>query len=64
MERKKAEVAEDVVEAVEETAEAPKRGKSKEREEFEKIIEAYKARNPEKYELKKDELAKKLANIK
>lgn len=31
---------------------------------FEKIIEAYKKSNPKKYEIKKDELAKKLAAIK
>lgn len=32
--------------------------------EFEKIIENYKKENPAKYELKKDELAKKLAALK
>ena len=33
-------------------------------EAFEKLIEAYKKSNPKKYEIKKDELAKKLAAIK
>ena len=32
--------------------------------EMQKIIEAYKVRNPKKYELKKEELAKKLAALK
>lgn len=30
---------------------------------FEKVIEVYKKTNPKKYELKKDELAKKLAAL-
>jgi hypothetical protein len=33
-------------------------------EELEQIIEAYKKSNPVKYELKKEELAKKLAALK
>jgi hypothetical protein len=31
------------------------------REDFEELMEAYKKRNPVKYELKKEEFAKKLA---
>jgi hypothetical protein len=33
-------------------------------DEMERIIEVYKERNPQKYEAKKDELAKKLAALK
>ena len=43
---------------------AEKETKSAEKLAFEKLIEVYKKQNPAKYELKKEELAKKLAGIK
>jgi hypothetical protein len=39
-------------------------GASQRRKDFQRIIDAYKAQNPAKYELKKAELEKKLAAIK
>lgn len=51
------------VDSVEEVVEAPKKGKSEAYLKLEAVIEAYKLSNPAKYELKKDELAKKLAAL-
>jgi len=58
-------MAKDKVETVEveEVVDAPKKEKSQAYLQLEAIIEAYKVSNPAKYELKKDELARKLAAL-
>jgi len=52
------------VEVVEEVVVAPKKGEESEaRKQFRNLIEVYKVQNPAKYELKKDELQRKLDAI-
>jgi len=53
----------EAVKEVEVTEAAPKKEKSEAYLQFEKIIESYKVSNPVKYELKKEELARKLAAL-